>query len=210
MKKFSITELETARRLPVDFGKALKDGATSASNFGGYPKSMRWLNAICKYHEEQDISKAILSLEKGFSSRKDTAKNRQELEAFIDALSNYESEIKKRKLSLIKSREPVSLTLTRLVKITGQIPVIFMKPAAGFSAYFITKENILWETELKYPVIQNYIAADIFSCNVDEVEVGYIDYYSGEFHEISFSPSEIKSADKELKEIGESISLNLK
>lgn len=66
MKKFSITELETARRNPVDFGKVLKDGTTSASSFGGYPKSMRWLNAICKYHEDQDISPAILSLEQGF------------------------------------------------------------------------------------------------------------------------------------------------
>lgn len=209
MKKFSITELEVARRDPVGFGKALKDGATSSSSFGRYPKSMRWLNAVCKYHEETDISQAILSLETGFSNRQDNSKNRRELESFIDALSNYESQIKKRKLSLIKSREPVSMQLTGLVKITGQIPLIFMKPDIGFAAYFITRENAGWETELKYPVIQNYIASDIFDCNSREIEVGYIDYYAGEFHETSFSNYEIKSATKELKEIGESISLNL-
>ncbi len=210
MKKFSITELETARRDPVGFGKALKDGATSSSRFGAYPKSMRWLNALCKYHEEMDISSAILSLETGFSNRQDNAKNRRELESFIDALSNYESEIKKRKLSLLKSREPVSIQLTGLLKITGQIPLIFMKPDVGFSAYFITRENAVWETELKYPVIQNYIASSIFNSNIREVEVGYINYYSGEFYEISFSVPEIKSAIQELKKIGESVSLNLK
>lgn len=209
MKKFSITELETARRNPVDFGKALKNSSTSANGFGGYPKSMRWLNAICKYHEEQDISPAILSIETGFSNRKDNAKNRQELETFIDALSNYESEIKKRKLSLIKSREPVNIVLTTLLKVSGQIPVIFMKPNIGFCAYFITKENSTWESELKYPVIQNFIAADIFNCEANVIDVGYINYYTGEFHETSFSMSDIKSALKEMKVIGESISINL-
>ena len=84
-----------------------------------------------------------------------------------------------------------------------------MRPETGFSAYFITRENINWETELKYLVIQSYIASNTFNCNVTEVEVGYIDYYSGEFHEISFSAKEIKSAVNELKDIGETISLNL-
>lgn len=209
MKKFSITALETARKNPTDFGKTLKEGKTSESGFGGYPKSMRWLNAICKYHERQDIAEAILSLEKGFSNRKDTAKNRQELETFVEALSIYESKVKKERLSLIKSREPVSLVLTPLLKITGQIPIIFMKPKNGFSAYFIARENATWETELKYPIIQNYIANNIFSCETNDIDVGYINYYTGEFHQFSFSLSEIKSAIKELKIIGESISLNL-
>lgn len=210
MKKFSITELELARRHPIDFGKNLKDASAPSVGFGGYPKSMRWLNAVCKYHEQNDISPAILSLENAFSSRQDTKKNRQEMESFIEAISNYESEITKRKLTLIKSREPVSIVMNSQVRISGQIPIIFMKPDSGFSAYFISKENAMWDSELKYPVIQNYIALDVFSCETDTVDIGYVDYYSGDLFETTFSKNEIKSALKEMITIGEGISLGLK
>jgi hypothetical protein len=112
---------------------------------------MRWLNAICEYHKNGNISEAFDSIEKGFSNRKDTPKNKKEIEIFLRAIDNYKVEIVNREFSLINSREPVNIELNPQIKISGMIPAIFMKPTSGFSAYFIGKNNPNWETELRFP-----------------------------------------------------------
>jgi hypothetical protein len=205
--KFSITQLEKARKSPFDFAKALKNGTSTSSGFG-YPKSLRWLNAIFKFHQG-DINQAILSLEKGFSQRKDTPKNRREVENFIEAISSYEINIKKKGLLFVKSREAITIEINSSLKITGIIPLIYMNPSNGFSAYFISKENEHWQTELKFPVVQNYIANEVFNCEISDVQIGYIDYYSGLFHDTIFTDKEIKSALKEVTAIGKLIMSNL-
>lgn len=209
MKQFSITQLETARKNPQSFGKNLKDAKASENTFGGYPKSMRWLNAICIYHQNENISDAILSIENSFSNRKDTLKNRNELEGFINSIVSYESETKKRNLIFIKSRERINLILNNQIKVTGIIPLIFMKPTTGFAAYFISKSNANWQSELKYPIVQNYVAKYVFDSEIKNVDIGYIDYFTGELIEDCFSLSSISSAKEELQMIGEEIALNL-
>lgn len=209
MKKFSIGKLEKARKNPIEFAKELKSGISSDGGFGGYPKSMRWLNAICEYHKTDKISDAFNSLEHGFSGRKDTAKNRAELESFMQALENYESEVIKRKLALVKSREPINISINSQLRISGIIPIIFMKPIDGFSAYFVTTENTDWEIELKYPIVQNFVAKEVFNTENKGIDIGYINYFTGEFQETNFSSVEIRQATKELESIGQTIILNM-
>src|SRR5258708_7955110 len=134
MKKFSITKLEIARKNPSTFAKTLMD-SSATNSFGGYPKSMRWLNAACKFHDGKDLSSAINSIETAFSGRKDTTKNRNEVSDFIGALSDYTLEFAKRKLSFVKSREPINIKLSNKVRISGQIPLIHMRSTKAFSAY---------------------------------------------------------------------------
>jgi hypothetical protein len=208
--KFSITKLEIARRNPKAFAKLLKTDAASDSAFGGYPKSMRWLNAICKYHASKNISDAITSIENAFSNRQDSAKNRQELESFINSLGTYENEIDKRGLNLIKSRESINIVLSPLMKITGQISAIFMNNDSGFSSFFVSKPSQNWENELKYPIIQHFVAKDIFNVEDNEVHVGYIDFLSGHIFSTKYSDKDIKSSLEELNSIGSSISSILK
>lgn len=207
--KFSITNLEKARRNPVEFAKILSGGKSSENNFGGYPKSMRWLNAVCEFHKNGKISDAFESIESGFSRRKNTAQHRRELKMFYQALDKYKTETVKRKLSLLKSREPIHVKVNSLVEISGIIPLIFMKPVSGFSAYFISVNNPAWKSELKFPIIQSFVAGKVFNTNIEEIEVGYIDYLTGEFNETSFSVAEIGTYAKELENIGQTIRLNL-
>lgn len=207
--KFSITKLEQARRNPIEFAQTLKSGKSSENNFGGYPKSMRWLNAVCEFHKNGNLSDAFESIDHGFSRRKNTAQHRRELEMFYKALDKYKNETVKRKLTLLKSREPIHINLNSQVEISGIIPLIFMKPTSGFSAYFISLSNSVWKTELKFPVIQSFIAESVFKTNIKEIEVGYIDYLTGELNETSFPSAEINTSAKELENIGQSIRLNL-
>lgn len=208
--KFSITSLEQARRNPAEFAKILKGGESSENKFGGYPKSMRWLDAVCVFHKNGDISEAFDALEQALSGRKPTAQHRRELQTLLKALDNYKNEATKRKLSFIKSREKIHLRVNEEVEIAGIIPLIFMKPSSGFSAYFISLDNPEWKSELKFPVIQSFVAETVFKSNGEEIDVGYIDYLTGEFSETSFSSSEIIASAQELETIGQTIRLNLK
>ena len=209
MKKFSITQLENARRNPVDFAKQLNSTTAQPVTFTGYPKSMRWLNAINIFHEHNDISKSITYIEEAFRNRQQTSKNRKEVESFIEALGYYEDQLNLKKCSLIKSREPIDIPLSHLVRISGIIPIILMKPVTGFAAYFISQENTMWASELKFPIVQHYLANSVFNVDSSEIDVGYIDFFTGNFHEICFPQAEIDTAINELNDIGQKITLHL-
>lgn len=206
--KFSIANLERARRNPVEFAKILKNGDSSANKFGGYPKSMRWLDAVCEFHRSGDISDAFDALEKALGGRKPTAQHRRELQALLKSLDNYKNEVTSRRLSFIKSREKIHLRVNEAVEINGIVPLIFMKTAGGFSAYFVSLNNPAWKSELKFPIVQSYVSESVFKSSVEETDVGYIDYLTGEFNELSFSTSEIAASAVELETIGQTILLN--
>ncbi|HEY0669944.1 MAG TPA: hypothetical protein VGD22_17315 [Sphingobacteriaceae bacterium] len=209
MKSFSITQLEQARKNPAEFAKLLKSGGTLTQGGFGYPKSLRWLNAACKFHITHQIADAINCIEDGFMSRKDTSKNRKEVATFIEALHNYEEEITRRKLILIRSRELVNIPLSPTVRLSGQIPLIFMNPLGGFLALFVSLPNQNWEGELKFPVVQDYIAKTVFNTDSSNVSVGYVDYYSGTFYETTYSEAELTSFREEIDNIGRVITINL-
>jgi hypothetical protein len=207
--KFSITNLEKARKNPVEFAKLLSGAKSAENGFSGYPKSMRWLNAVCEFHKKGNLSDAFESIENGFSRRKNTAQHRRELAIFYQSLDKYKTETSKRKLALLKSREPILIRVNSQVEISGIIPLIFMKPSSGFAAYFISLQNPAWRSELKFPVVQSFVAETVFKTRVTDIEVGYIDYFTGEFNEVSFSHAEIKDSGDELQNIGKIIQLNL-
>lgn len=208
MIKFSITKLEDARVNPVAFAKLLLDGQVVTRGFG-YPKSLRWLNAVTAYHASSKIGDAYVSIENALSNRKDTAANRRELEKLLTSLSDYEKQIKNLSFHLIKAREPIDLPLTKKLRIGGQIPLIYMKEDEGYAAYFISKENADWQSELKYPILQNYISKKVFKTDPKQVDIGYIDYLTGQFHQECFSAPELKGAESELKEMATKISKSL-
>lgn len=54
-----------------------------------------------------------------------------------------------------------------------------MKSAGGYYAYFVSLNNGVWRSELKFPIIQSFVAERVFKTNVEEIEAGYIDYLNG-------------------------------
>jgi len=209
MNKLSISKLEVARKNPKEFAINLMKESTRS--FGGYPKSQRWLTAINEFHTSNDVSKAIKILENSFSNRKNTAKNRRELNDFMIAVDSYSNVFAKRNFVFIKSRENVNLEITKKIQLSGQIPLILMKPKKGFTAYFIVKEiNSNWREELRFPIVQSYVAQQIFSCEIKDVDVGVIDFYTGEIQEETYEADVIENSNEELKKIGRAISRILK
>ena len=208
MKSFSITQLEIARKNPSNFANSLKEGTFSGGSFGGRPKSMRWFDAVIVYHTTSDISKAISALEQSFSNRKDTVYNRRELEKLIIALDNYTEEHNKLGYIHSDNRINIKITFSPQVKLTGWIWILNMKSDGGYAGYFVSKDidEINWRSELRFPVIQEYIANSIYGCALDNVDVGIIDFHTGKHYHMCYSEESIKDAITEINNIGRTIS----
>ncbi|MGD0590001.1 MAG: hypothetical protein ABSA44_04275 [Bacteroidota bacterium] len=207
MKKFSIRQLEAARNNPSAFAASIKQGTLGSGQFGGRPKSVRWLDAIGVYHKTSNLSEAINSLERSFSNRINTNKNRIEIDRLIQALKNYVKEHKKYGYIYLEKAHPIEIILSTKVKLTGWIWLLNMTADGGRSGYIISKqiEDNTWKSELRFPIIQNYIANKIYGCNLNDVDVGLVDYLTGVHYRTRFSENIIKNSLKELTTIGNTI-----
>ncbi|RLD83953.1 MAG: hypothetical protein DRJ10_02465 [Bacteroidetes bacterium] len=104
----------------------------------------------------------------------------------------------------------MSIELSDKVRLAGQIGIIH-EHRKGFVAYIITDtvNELTWALELRFPIIQNYIANEICNCSAEKVDVGLIDYTSGKEFIANYSNEEIKEAIEELNKIGKVITQEL-
>lgn len=202
MSKFSITQLEVARKNPTQFANNLKAAAGAKPSFFRTPKFTRWQNSVNEYHKQNDLSKAINYLEKTFSHRADTAKNRKEVISFIISLDAYVAQFEKKGFTFMKMNERVHIDLNAKVFISGQVPINYMNNKGGFSVYFFIPQSLGWEAELRFPIIQNYFAKDIYGVKSSKIEVGVFGMDTNKFSQQVFSEDEISDAEKELMKIG--------
>src|SRR5690606_39023917 len=136
MSKFSITQLEFARKNPKQFANSLKEAVGTKPSFFGRGKFVRWQDAVSEYHKQNDLAKAINYLEKSFSNRADNAKNRNEVSKFVSSLDAYATQLAKKGFSLVDFRKRIQIVLNTKVSISGQVPAIYMNIKGGFSIYF--------------------------------------------------------------------------
>ena len=204
-RRFSISKLELARINPRDFGVHLRDDAEEP--FNNRPKSVRWLDAVSTYHRNTSMSEAVNYLENSFSNRKQSKKNIAEVETLVNSLYSYVSDHSNLNYNYFSHKHKMEIHLSEKLKITGWIWIV-NKTSNGYSGYIVVNDTDSnnWHNQLRFPLIQNYIAKHIFNCTTDEVEVGIINYYEGKHHKITYSKKDIKEAKKELKFLGSEIS----
>jgi len=202
MSKFSITQLETARKNPTQFANNLKAAAGVKPSFFGRVKFTRWQDSIGEFHKQSDLLKAINYLERSFSNRADNLKNRKEVIKFISSLDAYAAEFKKKGFTILERRTNIHIDLNAKVFISGQIPITYMNTKGGFSVYFFSQTGIGWEGELRFPIVQKYFAETIYGVDLNKIEVGIFSTANDKFSQETFSDAEVMSAENELREIG--------
>lgn len=205
VKKFSISKLELARKNPTDFGNHLRDDEEEP--FNNRPKSVRWLDSTSVYHKNSNLSEAITYLENSFINRKQTKKNVKEVETLVNSLCLYVNDYLALDYNHYSHKHKIEIYLSPKLKTTGWIWII-NTTSTGYSAYIIVNDDDshYWQNHLRFPIIQNYIAKNIFNCPIENVEVGIINYTEGKHHKTCFSQDEITEALSELKLIGSQIS----
>ncbi|OUL63949.1 hypothetical protein [Flavobacterium sp. AJR] len=204
-KKFSISKLELARKNPIDFGNHLRDDEEEP--FNNRPKSVRWLDSTSVYHKNSSLSEAITYLENSFRNRKQTKKNVKEVETLVNSLCLYVTECSALNYTHYTHKHKIEINLSSKLKTTGWVWII-NTTSTGYSAYIVVNDNDShnWQGQLRFPIIQNYVANLIFNCPIEDVDVGIINYTEGKHHRTCFSQTDITEALNELKAIGSQIS----
>jgi hypothetical protein len=203
MKTFSITKLEIARNNPKDFAKSLKL-VTNKDSFFGRSQFIRWQDAVNEFHKTNNLSLALNYLERSFSHYAITSKNRKSYERYLVSLDEYVKAVKKSGNIYLK-KESIKIPLNSKSMITGRVPVTFMNNHEGFSLYFFSKISSGWQNELRFPIIQNYFAEEVYGTDLDKVFVGIFSIENNKFFEYSYSMEEIEDAKKELSRISRAI-----
>jgi hypothetical protein len=211
MKKFSLTQLETARKNPLSFGKLLTNESTQ-KNFSRKSKYADWKNAIYKYHKTNNLNDSLDYFEAMYNKHFESKykKNIDDFELYSRAIHTYVIEHNKRNFVCVESRKNVLIELVKeKLSLSGQVPIINLNDDLGYSIFFFSKESTGWETELRFPIIQDYFATNVYGVEVSEIEVGIYSIGVGKHFQQTFSLKEIKSARTELVTIGNMIATSL-
>jgi hypothetical protein len=208
MNKISFSQLESARKNPTAFAKSLSSPSGGTPRFS---KFMAWQLAIHHYHKERgDLSKAVNYFETTFIRNfADNSKNTAEREDLIVELQAYSNDNIKKKLTYVEHKKRINIPLTSKIRLGGELPLIKMNNKGGYSVYFFSRASTLWEGELRFPVIQNFVAETLYNVDLSEVEVGV---YAVDFRkhlQRSYTQKEVDDAVKELNAIGKAVSLAL-
>ena len=203
MKKFSISNLELARRKPDQFAKTLRDNDDEWK--GGKSKYSAWKLAVYEYHKSKNVSHAINYFEATYMRWfADNTRNIRERETYIMILQAYLSDYLKLGLTYLDHRRRIEIVLSPKLKITGEIPIVSLSSDSGYTAHFFTKDSTAWNSELKYPIIQSFVA-DFYGVDLAEVEVGVFGLDAKRHKQLTYSGQEVANAQKELRSIGRAI-----
>jgi hypothetical protein len=208
MNKISLSQLETARKNPTAFAKSLTTPNGSSPRFS---KMMAWQYSVYHYHKEKgNLSKATTYFESIFQRRfADNASNERQRKEYVEKLIEYAENDSKNKLTYVEHRKRISISLTSKIRMGGELPLIKMNNQGGYSVYFFHRLRTPWETELRFPIVQHFVASTLYNVSLSEVEVGVYSLPLGEHQQRHYTEREVIDAVKELQSIGTAVSLAL-
>lgn len=204
MIKIQCSKLEQIRINPVAYVQGVK---TSENGDGGgsYGMFACWQTKIRNVHTgEMNPAEAFKSLQQRFLSYKDSQKNKKKQEFLYERFDPYLNEFNKKGFQYIGSKRQVRWPLTKGVELTGHTPYVFSK-SKGFAAYFFTEAPMKWETELRFPLLQYYLAKNHLDCTTDELEIGTYCLETNGFSLKCYSEEDIEEAVEETTGIFEII-----
>ncbi|MGR3175465.1 MAG: hypothetical protein ACUZ8N_12825 [Candidatus Scalindua sp.] len=201
----SHSKLETARNNP----KSFKRDMASEGHSYGMSRYRGWQLATRNYHKNNnELQKATIYLiecfEKNFVVNKRSEKL---LEDHISKLRNYINDFCRLKHQNIEVSKRIEIPIKFRNFIKGEIPRIDFKLNGGYAVYLFIKEDVPWESELRFPIIQDYYANEI-GCSLNEVSVGVYCFESEKHVSKIYSKVEVGNALTECYKISKTISVS--
>jgi hypothetical protein len=199
MIRVTCSKLEEVRQNPKTFAQQLK--LENKNNGGSFGMFQCWQKYVKSSHTgELNVSEAILGLQQSFMGFANNAVNKKRQEFLIDRFQPYVEDFKSRNYTYLGSQKKMLWNIIPDVALTGHTPNL-VSNESGFASYFYTENPILWQEQLKFPLIQYYLAKNIFKCDFTAVEVGTYCLRSLSFNLKSYSENEIEDAISETEGI---------
>ena len=173
MIKISCSKLEQVKNNPRLYGQMLAIG--EGKKGGGQHGMLACIkDTIREVHlGEITAMQGIKELHRRFLRFDETPKNKTRQEKLSEYYHVYHKQFAQKKWDFLHGTKNMNWPVHKEVVLTGHTPWIF-KNEDGFIAYYITETAVTgWRNELRFPLIQQYIADKILSCKPKDIKVGY-------------------------------------
>ncbi|MCO5937221.1 hypothetical protein NAF17_16870 [Mucilaginibacter sp. RB4R14] len=208
MINVSCSKLEFVRQNPIAFAQQMAANKNSGGgNFGMFQCWQSKAKALHTY--EMDLQTAIKSLQQRFMKYDENLNNKRKQEFLLDRLSPYWEEIKSKDFKYLSSQKRISWPILKNVSLTGNTPMT-LSHSNGFIAYFYTENPISWQQELRFPLLQYYLAKNICNCSFDDLKIGVYCLKNLSFDLKLFTQTEIENSILEAEQIFKLVNENYK
>jgi len=199
MIRVSCSNLEDVRKNPTAYAQQLL--ADKKAGGGSYGMFQCWQSKVKEIHSnELSITEAIKSLQQRFMSYADTSTNKKKQEYLLDRLKPYFEEFENKGYTYISSQKRVYWNIIPEVALTGLAPYI-VADENKFVAYFFTEQSITWENQLRFPLLQYYIAKNICNCEPSQLQIGFYCLNTLSFNLKIYSNEDIEDSIREAENI---------
>ena len=191
------SQLEVARKNPTRFGKSYSSGPGrfNSRNFRTFLSS-----AISQFHRGASKEEVLdvftkkcedkLKLQAHFTAR--LKHYRKILDAYCDSYGTQGCHF-------VEVKKPMNLVIGAHL-LRGRVDRFDMRIPTGYRATITQLERTQWETELRWPLLQQAIATELGS-STSEVEVGVFCFDDGSYGYRIFTDAEIAEAEVEAEKI---------
>jgi hypothetical protein len=209
MTNISVSNLERVRLNPVAYAQLISTG--DAFQKGGTHGMFAFWQDIAKqmHQEELTISESLKKLYAIYHrSFKDSPSNEKKQEGLYQALVQYEKAIRLAHFSFYEGRKRVKWPIIPDVQLTGLTPWVFKK-GETFYSYFYAENSFYWQSDLKYPILQQYLADQVIGCELKLLHIGVYFLDTSSFESRNYTVKEVKDAIAETAGIFENVKSEL-
>lgn len=199
MIKVQCSKLEEIRSNPIAFANTLKNDKSTGG--GSYGMFACWQTKIKDVHQEKlTVTGAIKALQQRFMQYADTTVNHKKQEFLIDRMMPYFKAFNEQGFKLEKTMINIKWELVSDVMLTGHSPMLVSNDNYNV-AYYFTEYAMDWKLQLKFPLLQYYLATKYFSCPTDKLKIGTYCLNENKFSIQVYSTEEIERAVGEARAI---------
>jgi hypothetical protein len=200
MVSISCSNLERTRKNSTRYAELLHKG--EGLNRGGtYGMFAHWQETAKKMHTgEYDLAKAIQHLQFAFGNFADTTRNRDKQAYLLEEFARYSKVHKQHKLEFHEPKHQFKWSLIPEVRLTGITPWVFKQEEMHY-AYFCLEKQTVWQAELKYPLLQRYLADHVLHCRLSQLQIGVYCLEERQFDFKRYTPLEVKNAVQEATQL---------
>jgi len=160
-----------------------------------------WQEIAKKQHmKECGLGEALRQLEAAFGHFADTPRNRDKQAYLMKEFLRYMRRYKTERFEFHEPRHQFRWPLIPQVRLTGLSPWVFQRDES-FYAYFCQEKQALWQDELKYPLLQRYMADDVLHCRLSRLQIGVYCLEQGHFEFRRYTPLEVRTAVQEASQL---------
>lgn len=205
MLNISCSILEQVRQNPITYAQMLGTGGALQKG-GTYGMFAYWQDTTKRMHQEGlTISEALKELSSIYHRRfEENVRNGQKQEVLYKGLVAYEKAFKAARLSFYNGKRRMQWPLVPEIQLTGLTPWVFKK-GEMFHGCFYSERSFHWQSELKYPLLQHYMAEHIIECDPKNLHVGLYFLDTQSFETRSYTTREISDAISEATSVFENV-----